>query len=118
MKLWVKWLVIFAGGALGTAVRMGLLHLLGDEVVALAAVNVAGCFLLGLLSGVMGPHVPLRRLFLAVGGLGAFTSWSSLALQGVTEPGGIMIVIAETFVGIIFAGVGHLAGMKLRRDDD
>lgn len=118
MKLWVKLLVIFAGGVLGTALRMGLLALFGNEVVALAAVNVVGCLLLGLISGLMGPFQPARRLFLAVGGLGAFTSWSTLALQGVTEAGGIIIAIAETSFGIIFAGLGHLAGMKLRGEKD
>ena len=118
MKTWAKLAVIFAGGALGTAARIGLLRLLGDEVVALAAVNVLGCLLLGVISGVLGPRVPLTRLFLAVGGLGAFTSWSSLALQGVTEPGGLAIVVVETCFGVAFAGLGHLLGMRRRAKVD
>jgi len=117
MRLWVKLLVIFAGGAVGTGLRIALLRLVGDEVVALAAVNFVGCLLIGIVSGVMGPHATLARVFLAVGGIGAFTSWSSLALQGVTQPGGVPIVVAETGAGIIFAGLGHLAGLKLRKDD-
>ena len=117
MRLWVKLLVIFAGGAVGTGLRILLLHLVGGEVVALAAVNFIGCLLIGIVSGLLGPHASVARMFLAVGGIGAFTSWSSLALQGVTEPGGPAIVIAETFAGIIFAGLGHLAGLKLRRYD-
>ncbi|NHB85440.1 CrcB family protein [Tessaracoccus sp. HDW20] len=117
MRLWVKLLVIFAGGAVGTGLRIAVLRLVGDEVIALAAVNFIGCLLIGIVSGLLGPHATLARVFLAVGGIGAFTSWSTLALQGVTQPGGIPIVIAETGAGVIFAGLGHLAGMKLRGND-
>lgn len=118
MRLLVKVGVIFAGGVLGTAARMGLLHLLRDEVIALAAINVLGCLLLGLVSGIFGPRVTALRLFLAVGGLGAFTSWSSLAMQGVTEPGGVVIVLLETAVGVAFAGLGHLLGRRWRREGE
>ncbi len=118
MRLWVKLLTIFAGGVLGTALRLGLLRLIGDEVVALGAANAIGCVLIGLISGLLGPHASAARLFLAVGAIGAFTSWSSLALQAINMPAGILIAFIETFVGAIFAGVGHLGGMKLRRVDD
>lgn len=116
MKLWVRLSAVVVGGVLGAALRFGLLHRIGDEVVALGAVNAIGCFLIGVASGLMGPYASTARLFLFFGALGAFTSWASL-WQGVV-PADILIAFIETFVGAIFVGLGHLGGMKLRRVED
>ena len=117
--LWARVAVIFAGGFLGTAARVALLGLVGHEHVALGVVNVLGCLAIGLISGCFGPRVTLWRLFLAVGGVAAFTSWSSLALQGMESFGAVIIVVAETIVGVVAAGLGHLLGWRyLRRDGD
>lgn len=117
--LWARVAAIFAGGFLGTAARVALLELMDNEPVALGAVNLLGCLLFGLISGVFGKRVTVVRLFLAVGGVAAFTSWSSLALQGVENPGMVIIVIAETIAGVIVAGLGHLLGWKfLRRSEE
>lgn len=108
--------VIFAGGFIGTAARVAVTEAIGHEAIALATVNLTGCLVIGLISGYFGPRVTLLRLFLAVGGVASFTSWSSLALQGVASPGAMILVVAETMVGIIVAGLGHLYAMKrLRR---
>lgn len=98
---------IFAGGALGTGARLGLLAMLGSEVVALAVANLLGCFALGLVSGHYGSRVSTLRLFLAVGAVAAFTSWSSLALQGIANGGQLVVVVFEVAFGIFFAGLGH-----------
>ena len=115
-KWWVKAGVIFVGGALGTALRVALLSLTGHEVIVLAAINLVGCLLLGLTSGIYGPRITLARLFLAVGGVAAFTSWSTLALQSLSLAG-VLVAIMETFFGVIIAGLGHLAGWKIRGGD-
>ena len=116
--MWSRVAVIFVGGFLGTAARVGLLDALDSEPVALGAANLLGCLMLGLISGYFGPRVTLLRLFLAVGGVAAFTSWSSLALQGIESPGAVVIVLAETVAGIVMAGLGHLVGQgHLRRSD-
>ncbi|GAA4890893.1 hypothetical protein GCM10025789_04430 [Tessaracoccus lubricantis] len=95
---------------------MGLLHLVGHEVIALAAINLAGCLLLGLVSGLYGPRVTPLRLFLAVGGLASFTSWSTLALQSLSLAG-VLVAVMETTFGVLAAGLGHLAGWKVRGGD-
>lgn len=109
--------VVFAGGALGTGARLGLLGLVGHEVVALAVVNLVGCFILGLLSGFLGDRVTLLRLFLVVGGISAFTSWSTLALQGIENGGQLVIALLEVAFGVFFAGLGHWLAWRLRRGE-
>lgn len=113
--MWQRAAVIFAGGFLGTAARVGLLGVFADEVVGLAVINVVGCLTLGLIAGWFGQRVTLLRLFLAVGGVASFTSWSSLALQAVGSISGVLWAAGETVVGISFAGLGHVLGKKARR---
>lgn len=108
-------LVIFAGGMLGTAARVSLLDWYDDDLAGLAVVNLLGCLLLGAISGWFGQRVTLLRLFLAVGGVASFTSWSSLALQGIASPSMVALVAAETVAGICFAGLGHVIGRAVRR---
>ena len=82
-------LAIAAGGALGALAR----HFLAQQVMHLSgggfpygilAVNVVGCFLMGLLIEVSAlvwqPGAALRA-FLAVGFLGAFTTFSTFSLD-------------------------------------
>ncbi len=105
---------VFAGGCLGAATRAGLLGIFDDQVLGLAAVNVAGALLLGALSGYFGSRVPLLRIFLAVGGVSAFTSWSSLAVQAALTPEGFIVMIAEVIAGVGAAGLGHLLVRRWR----
>lgn len=94
---------------------MGLLHLIGGQVVALGVVNMVGCALLGVLSAVLGARHEAWRMFLVVGGIGAFTSWSSLAVQGVTQPWGVAVVVGESLLGVVVAGAAHVLTWRLRR---
>jgi fluoride exporter len=82
---------IGAFGALGSLLRYGLSDVVGRVVanppwLSTLVVNVLGCFLLGVvdrlaLSGALSPGT---RLVLAVGFLGAFTTFSTYALEMVT----------------------------------
>ena len=112
---WKRAGVIFAGGAVGTACRALLLHALDQQTVALAVVNLTGCLLVGVVSGWWGARTSLLRLFLAVGGVGAFTSWSSLALQGIQDPVATVVVVVEALAGVGAAGLGHLLGARTQR---
>ena len=109
---------VFAGGFLGTGARFGVLELVDHDVVALAVVNLLGCLALGLISGAYGQRVTVLRAFLAIGGVAAFTSWSSLALQGVAGPGSVAVVVAEVAAGVAMAGLGHLVALRIRRRRD
>ena len=71
--------------------------------------------MLGCLSAVYGSRVTLLRLFLAVGGVASFTSWSSLALQGIESLAAAGFVVVETALGVTLAGLGHLVGWKATR---
>lgn len=115
-KRWARAAVVFAGGALGTGLRVALLDLLGHEVLGLALINLTGAFLLGVVSGAYANRITMVRLFLAVGGLASFTSWSTLTLQSM-GPDGVLVAALETAAGVGLAGLGHLAArtLNLRR---
>lgn len=77
------WLLVALGGALGTTARYALsLVVLGrgwPSAVGTGAVNVVGCFLIGLLYA--RSEDPLLRRVLGVGVLGGFTTFSSFGRE-------------------------------------
>ncbi|MCD6046330.1 MAG: CrcB protein [Gammaproteobacteria bacterium] len=84
-----NYLLIGLGGALGAMARVGVGRLFpatlaGTIPVQMMAVNVIGCFVMGLLSSWLEHHhSPLAlRYFLITGVLGGFTTFSAFALEG------------------------------------
>lgn len=86
-----KWLLVMLGGSLGAASRYGVsllsARLLGTQFpYGTMLVNLAGCFLIGLLfaladrSRLLTPDV---RLLLITGYLGALTTFSTFSLETV-----------------------------------
>jgi CrcB protein len=85
----VRWLVIFLGGGLGATAR----YALGGWVQALSAsffpwgtfaVNALGCFAIGALATLLEERSalgPNGRLFLLVGVLGGFTTFSTFGFE-------------------------------------
>lgn len=85
----MKWLILFAGGGLGAVMRFAL-ALWVDERAQVPfpwgtlAVNVVGCFLIGLVATLADEHrllAPGVRLFLVAGVLGGFTTFSTFSLE-------------------------------------
>lgn len=78
---------VAAGGALGTLARYGVARLLpvGDGAFPWATflTNVSGSFALGVVVALVAPRLRLGwvRPFLAVGFLGAYTTWSTFAVE-------------------------------------
>ncbi len=72
-------LLVFVGGGLGALLRY-LAGLLASGPLTTLAINVVGSFAIGLLVAV--PAGPMR-LFLAVGLLGGFTTFSAFSLDAV-----------------------------------
>ena len=103
--------LVLVAGALGTTVRLGLHARLGDEEVALAAVNVVGWFALGLVQGRWGPRIRGLWVFLTVLGVTAFSACMTLVLHGFAGAGSIVVAGIEVLFGLVFAGIGYLITM-------
>ena len=116
MILWVA-----AGGALGSAARylvnVGAGRLLGSEFPwSTFIVNVLGCFLMGLLIGLMALRLNVgneMRAFLTTGILGGFTTFSAFSLDfavlverkayaaaGFYAAGSVVLSLAAVFLGL------------------
>jgi CrcB protein len=86
-----SYLVVMAGGALGSAARLWMSGSLAARFgetfpVGTLAVNVLGCLLIGIFTGLTRPDgpllaPPLLRQFVSIGVLGGFTTFSSFSLQ-------------------------------------
>jgi CrcB protein len=84
----VTWLAIGVGGALGSMARHAVHHLLRGQLrfpLATCAVNLLGCFLIGLLSGWLSTgrvtlSLPWRE-FAVIGLLGGFTTFSTFGFE-------------------------------------
>lgn len=80
-------IAVAAGGTVGTAARYAVAIAFAGSPRsfpwATLAVNLAGSLALGVLVGVLDrrEHPPLLRLFLATGVLGAFTTYSTFAVE-------------------------------------
>lgn len=110
---WVRLTATVAvAGALGTVLRLGLVAGLGHEMVALAAVNILAWSLMGLVSGRYGSRLRHLRLFMVVLGITGFTSCMSLIIDGSTTAGEGLAALFEVFLGLAFAGIGHLFTMR------
>lgn len=120
MMLWVA-----AGGAIGASARytVGTLatHLThGHFPWGTFTVNTVGSFILGVLAGVMAyawtPSNEIRSL-IVVGGLGAFTTFSSFSLDAVLlmERGRIGLSAVYMLSTFVLAVGGLFVGLRLMR---
>lgn len=111
--------LVAAGGTVGTLLRTLAVTGEGDGLpLQTLAVNVAGAFLLGLLLGALHrrPQARSLRLALGTGLLGAFTTWSGLAVQCVllvrdgraTLAAGYLL--ASLTLGVLAAAAGSRLG--------
>jgi CrcB protein len=88
-KLTVSLLFVLAGGALGSGARYLVATWMADRFGAVfpwgtLTVNVAGSFLIGVIATMadeVGSIGPNGRIFLVVGVLGGFTTFSSFSLE-------------------------------------
>lgn len=98
-------LYVMAGGALGAGARYLTVQLIGSPVATLI-VNLAGGLLMGLLAGSLGREglsTP-AWLFLGVGVLGGFTTFSAFSLDAVAmiergAVGGAMLYVLASVGG-------------------
>ena len=116
-------LAVAVGGALGALARYGA-GLLGavwfgrETWITTLLVNVAGSFALGMLFGLVGrrsEHLLLLQSALGVGFLGAFTTFSTYAVQtlGLWQEGRIFIGITYAVGSVVAALLAAWCGMRL-----
>lgn len=117
-----SFLLVGAGGALGAMARYGFSSVAGHFwpspfPYATLLINVAGSLCMGLLVGVLARTLPPFqneiRLFVAVGVLGGFTTFSAFSLDAVTlvergqwgQSATYMLLSVGLSVGALFAGL-------------
>ena len=106
-------LAVGLGGALGAVCR----YLLGQVIpklgsgfpLATFAVNLLGCFAIGLVVGIAGRHTdidPRLILFLQTGICGGFTTFSTFSLESLT-----LIEEGRLAIGILYIVLSVLLGL-------
>ncbi len=120
----MSWLAVAVGGAIGSLARHGVniaVHrAIGDTVpYATALVNVLGCIAIGLLAGLVTSGAmrlgETGRMFLFVGLLGGFTTFSSFGLDTFTllRSGAVTMALINVAVQVCVGLAGVIAGYWL-----
>jgi CrcB protein len=124
----LSWFAVGLGGALGSLVRhavnVATTRLVGHPSYASTLiVNVVGCAVIGLLAGqVAAGRLDLSqtmRLFVFVGVLGGFTTFSSFGLDTLTlvqagrHYAAAVNVIVQVVVGLLAVAAGYAVGQRL-----
>lgn len=99
--------VVSAGGVLGALTRWSIATIWPGSVWTTWAINVSGCFLIGMLYTRVESRIP--RLLLGTGFLGGYTTFST-AIAEVSTAG--LVYLAATLTGCLLA---VLAGSLVAR---
>lgn len=119
-------LLVGAGGALGAMARYGLASLLGrlwptSFPLATLLINITGSIAMGIFVGLMAKLLPADqdplRLFVAIGILGGFTTFSSFSLDTITliERGDLLPAIAYVALSVVVCLIGLYLGLLITR---
>ena len=117
-------LLVMIGGALGSGARFltsrAMIAWLGpDFPYGTLAVNLVGGLLMGLLVGILARAGGSEdwRLFVGVGVLGGFTTFSAFSLDLVTmlDRGAVAVAIGYALASVIGAAIALFAGLTLAR---
>ncbi len=118
----VQFVYVGMGGFLGAGLRFALGSWIHRALPAALfpygtmAVNVLGCLLIGYLAGWRQPLEPGMRLFLMIGLLGGFTTFSTFALEtlSLTQQDEYLLafinVAAKLLLGLAAAWAGFMLG--------
>ena len=121
-----SFLLVGAGGSIGAMSRYGLSLLVGrlwpmSFPLATLLVNVLGSLAMGVFIGLMARFLPAwqneARLFVAVGVLGGFTTFSSFSLDTIVliERGNLLMAGAYVLLSVVVCLVGLYLGLLVTR---
>ena len=119
-------LLVGAGGAIGAMLRYGVSTIVGklwpsDFPVATLVINIAGSLVMGLLVGWLARAMPAwaaeARLFVAVGVLGGFTTFSAFSLEAILllERGAPVQAALYVLLSVALCLVGLYLGLLMTR---
>jgi CrcB protein len=119
------WWLVFAGGGVGSVARYAVGLWIGARVGpgfpwGTFAVNVAGCFLVGVVATLAEEHAwipPAARLALVTGVLGGFTTFSTFGLETwqLVEDGRGGLAIANSAASLALGIAAAAIGVGLTR---
>lgn len=115
-----KLLLVFIGGGLGAVSRFlvttALAGKLGNFPLGTLTANFFGSLLMGLVVGILAGRFESVRLFIAVGFLGGFTTFSSFSaetlalIQGGQIFSAVVNIVVSVFAGLLACAVGLKIG--------
>lgn len=114
-----KLLLVFIGGGLGAMSRFlvttALAGKLGNFPLGTLAANFFGSLLMGLVVGLLAGRYESIRLFVAVGFLGGFTTFSSFSAEtlALIQGGQIFAAIANIIVSVVAGLAACAVGLKI-----
>jgi len=123
----MNYLLIAIGGGLGSILRYVMQSVVGhltgmDFPYGTLIVNISGSIVMGLFIGWMSAHTDLKnandvRLFIAIGILGGYTTFSSFSLDAIVlyEKGKLMAMAVYVVSSVVISLLGVFAGLKLMR---
>ena len=114
-----KLLLVFVGGGLGAMSRFllttALAGKLGNFPLGTLAANFFGSLLMGLVVGILAGRFESVRLFVAVGFLGGFTTFSSFSAETIAliQNGQIFSATANVIVSVVASLAACAIGLKI-----
>ncbi|MBM7806526.1 CrcB protein [Geodermatophilus bullaregiensis] len=120
----MAYLLAALGGALGALARWGVAEALprspGGWPWATLLVNLGGCLLIGVLTGVLAarrPEPAWARPFLAVGVLGGYTTYSAFAVEAVllADRGAVVLAAGYVLASVLGGVLAVVAGVRAVR---
>ena len=123
------WIAIGVGGAIGSMARHGVNHLVHTKwlttrfPIGTVAVNITGCFVIGLLAGLLSANrIAFRwhwREFVFVGLLGGYTTFSTFGLdtfllaQTHSQSAAFANLAFQVLGGLAAVWIGHAIAVRL-----